>query len=204
MGWLFMSRSGMGGHATPKAYLDAQLTYEHDVDGGRKGLRVVASACVQNRVYYAAVQPSIDGVPGTIFAVVCLVRWNPRGDDEQFGYKDMDETAGPCEAGCPVSILGLLGPSDHPGALDWRRRCYRTLRRRACPLDDGMRIRFTEPMTFTDGHVGEEFIVEKRGGAIRLKDVVTGGRYRVSSLRDRRWTPVRRTVVHAVAFAPRP
>lgn len=204
MGWLFMGKRGMGEHRTPTEYLDAQFTYDHEVDGQRKALRILASACVHNRIYYAAAEPSIGGITGQVFAIVCLVRWNPRSVDEAFGYKDMDENMGPSEATCPASILALLGPSDHPYALDWRRRCYRTLRRRSRPLDDGMRIRFPEPMTFTDGHVGQEFVVEKRGGTIRLKDADTGGRYRVSGLRDRRWSPVRRTMVHAVAFAPRP
>ncbi len=49
---------------------------------------MVASACVQNRIYYAAAQPSVDGAAGPVFAIVCLVRWNPRNEDESFGYKD--------------------------------------------------------------------------------------------------------------------
>lgn len=206
MGWLFMSKAAMGGHASASGYLDVQFTYETEAeaDGRRRGLRVLASACVQNRVYYAAVEPSTDGVAEAVFAVVCLVRWNPRNCAEAFGYKDMGETAGPNEATCPAAILALLGPSAHPFALDWRRRCFATLRRRARPLLDGMRVRFPAPMTFSDGHVGQEFIVEKHGGAIRLRDAATGGRYRVSRLRDRRWRAMHRTAVHAVAFAPRP
>ncbi len=204
MGWLFMSKWGMGGHTSPSEYLDAQFTYEREVDGIRKALRVVASACVQNRIYYAAAQPSVDGAAGPVFAIVCLVRWNPRNEDESFGYKDMTEHMGPCEATCPASILALLGPADHPYALDWRRRCFVSLRRRARPLDTGMRIRFPEPMTFTDGHVGQEFVVERTGNTIRLRDAGTGGRYRVAGLRERRWMPVLRTIVHSVAFTPRP
>ena len=88
MGWLFMSKWGMGGHTSPSEYLDAQFTYEREVDGIRKALRVVASACVQNRIYYAAAQPSVDGAAGPVFAIVCLARWNPRNEDESFGYKD--------------------------------------------------------------------------------------------------------------------
>ena len=57
MGWLYMHRDSMGGHATAKAYLDAQFTYAREQpDGGSRGFNVVASACVGNRVYYAAAQ----------------------------------------------------------------------------------------------------------------------------------------------------
>ena len=34
MGWLYMTRSGMGGHDSAKAYLDAQFTYERTGDDG--------------------------------------------------------------------------------------------------------------------------------------------------------------------------
>ena len=116
MGWLSMPLSSMYPHSTPKAYLDNQFTYEHVYsptgervntaavdsslpdDHQRRGLRVLASSCLRNKVYYAAVVPLVDGVPGPAFAVVCLVRWSPRAKDGYvFAYKDMDETAGPYE-----------------------------------------------------------------------------------------------------------
>ncbi|PZQ56840.1 MAG: hypothetical protein DI570_20520, partial [Phenylobacterium zucineum] len=50
MGWLFMR--SLGGHATPKAYLDAQFTYVQPE--GRS--RVLASRLVALRTYYAAVE----------------------------------------------------------------------------------------------------------------------------------------------------
>ena len=43
MGWLYMSRGSLGGHASASAYLDAQFTYERQVEaGGTSGLRVLA------------------------------------------------------------------------------------------------------------------------------------------------------------------
>ena len=142
MGWLFMTKDGMGGHASAKAYLDAQFTYEHKAaDGTTPALRVLASSCLHNRVWYAAAEPSTDGSPGPVFALVCLVRWNPRDREGYiFGYKDMDETMGPCEAECPQRILDLLGPTDNEHATDWRRRCLDNLQRRARPVEHGMRI----------------------------------------------------------------
>src|ERR1700712_5390506 len=108
MGWLYMTRSGMGGHDSAKAYLDAQITYERTGDNGAAhGLGVIATSCLNNKVYYAAVQP-YGRADTPIFAVVCLVRWNPRDKEGLvFGYKNMTEDMGPCEAECPQRILAL-------------------------------------------------------------------------------------------------
>src|SRR3546814_12180765 len=55
MGWLFMPRGSMGGHASAQAYLDDQFTYERvQDDGSSRGLQVLASTCPGKRVYYAA------------------------------------------------------------------------------------------------------------------------------------------------------
>ena len=64
MGWLSMPRSSMGGYDTPNAYLDAQFTYARTLeDGSIKALRVLASSCLRNQVYYAAVEPSLGCIP---------------------------------------------------------------------------------------------------------------------------------------------
>ena len=203
MGWLYMNRYHMGGHATPKAYLDAQLTYSRTVEGGgTRGLKVLDSACVGNRVYYAAAQTIENERAGEVVAIVCLVRWNPRAKDElHFGYKDMDETWGPCEDSCPERILRLLTPTTNESALDWRRRCLARLRTRSRKLEDGMRIKLATTVTFTDGHVGDEFVVVKNGGAISLRCPNGFGRYRIRNLRDLPWTVVPETKVHRTVFA---
>ena len=155
MGWLFMSRYHMGGHTTPKAYLDAQFTYDKGATDAARGLRVIDSAIVGMRTYYAAAQLIERGRPGDVIAIVCLIRWNPNNrDGEHFGYKDMDETMGPCEDECPERILRLLTPTDNEHALQWRRRCLANLRLRKRPIVEGMRIRMAEELTFTDGHKG--------------------------------------------------
>lgn len=90
MGWTSMPLSSMSPHSTPKTYLDAQFTNDRrDADGKGRALRVIASSCLHNKVWYAAVTPSTDGVDGPTFAAVCLVSWNPRAKDGYvFGYKD--------------------------------------------------------------------------------------------------------------------
>ena len=57
MGWLTMTRMAMGGHETPKAYLDAQLTYERKAEGDTpfQGLRVLKSV-YSGSTYYAAAE----------------------------------------------------------------------------------------------------------------------------------------------------
>ena len=207
MGWLSMPLSSMSPYETPKAYLDAQFSYDRrDVDGKGRALRVVASSCLRNKVWYAAVTPSTDGIDEPTIAVVCLVSWNPRAKDGYvFAYKDLDETMGPHEAECPERILALLGDTDHPSALDWRRRCLDRLARRAAqPLEDGMHIRLAHAVRFTDGHEGTDFIVHKRGRKIALAKPGSGyAGYRISGLRNLAWTivpPPRETRIHKTVF----
>lgn len=202
MGWLFMSRDGMGGHATPKAYLDAQFTYKRDLGEGETGGLQVLDSSLVNRVWYAAAREIKNGVPGAAFALVCLVRWNPNSSTrEHFGYKDMDESMGPHEADCPQRILDLLTPTDRPYAIEWRARCRANLALRRRPLRDGMRIRFDAPLTFTDGYEGDEFIVVRSGAKIRFRRPGGTGLYRISGHGTAVWNEVRTTVVHKTAFA---
>jgi hypothetical protein len=117
MGWLYMR--SIGTHFGPRQYLDNQFTSERP----ELRCRVLRSALVSKRVYYAAVEFLRPGVPREVAAIVCLVRYNPRDRDGYvFGYKDMDEGMGPCEAECPEAILDLLTPTDRPYALAWRAR----------------------------------------------------------------------------------
>ena len=96
MGWLSMPLSSMFPHTGPKAYLDAQFTYDNrDADGKGKALRVIASSCLRNKVWYAAVVPSTDGTDEPAFAAVCLVSWNPRAKDGfVFAYKGASHKTG--------------------------------------------------------------------------------------------------------------
>lgn len=190
MGWLFMSRWHMGGFASPKAYLDNQFTYAPDPDRGRTtGLRLLKSVW-SGRLYHAAAEPfDTSGTAGDVFAIVCLVRWNPKArHTEHFGYKDMDEGMGPCEAKCPASILDLLGPPRNDYAAQWRERCraWNALARRRRPRP-GDTLILPEPITFTDGYSGTHFrvIAHRRGIALIAPN---GGAYRVSRLMERAWT----------------
>lgn len=91
MGWLYMHRAGMGGHETPKAYLDDQLTYEREAceDAPFRGCRVLKSIFTGSTYYAAVERYGEDRERLYVTAVICLVRWNPKAADGLiFGYKD--------------------------------------------------------------------------------------------------------------------
>lgn len=126
MGWLYMQ--SLRGHDGPRAYLDAQFTYETESVRST----VLRSALVRMRTYYAAVEHIRAGKEREVFAIVCLVRYNPRDRDGYiFGYKDMDESMGPCEAECPTAILDLLTDTDKDYTRAWRARCRQAAETRA-------------------------------------------------------------------------
>ena len=66
---------------------------------------------------------------------------------------------------------------------------------------DGDRIKLASPLTFTDGHVGEEFIVVKRGRRLSFRDPETRIGYAISRFMQREWTIVPVTKVHKTIFA---
>jgi len=113
----------------------------------------------------------------------------------------LDESCGPCEDNCPASILDLLTPTDREHALDWRRRCRANLERRARKVEDGDRIKLASALTFSDGHVGDEFIVVKRGRRLSFRNPETRLGYSISRFMERDWTIVRVTKVHKTIFA---
>jgi hypothetical protein len=187
MGWLFMS--SLGQYASPKAYLDAQFTFEND-EGKSE---VLGSALVNMRTWYAACRQTRNDTGATkVLALVCLVKYNPRDSrGEVFGYKDMCESMGPCEAECPSKILDLLGPTMDEHALDWRARCraFATKRNRPTPKD-GDTIIFAQAIQFTDGSEARRLIVSTFRRRTIFTNPLTGGRYRISRWKDRQWTIV--------------
>ncbi len=189
MGWLYMQ--SLGAYYGPRQYLDAQFTYQRD-DVTSKVLR---SALVRMRTYYAAVEyVQLATSERTIFAAVCLVRYNPRDREGYiFGCKDMDESMGPCESECPEAILDLLTPTDSQYANEWRGRCRanaatrRAIARRPSPRP-GQTIVLDQPLSFRDGRTLDRFEVvvnpcSHRTVLFRAPD--TGGLYRITNVKRR-------------------
>ena len=186
MGWLFQ-RDPID---DPVAYLTDKFTY----DGERHTLRVLAAARASNTVYMA-IRSTEKATGGSyVFAAVILIS-NTKKDG--FGYKDMDETMGPCECACPQRIIRLLTPIaelPNPGyAAAWRARVaayhenrHRQRARRAA-LTLGAIVKLPQPARFADGATASEFRVSGfRGRAPIFESVDHPGfrcRLRAATLR---------------------
>lgn len=187
MGWLYMQ--SLGGHSGPRQYLDAQFTFTRT----ELTSKVLRSALVGMRVYYAAIEHvRHEKNERTVFAAVCLVRYNPRDREGYiFGYKDMDETVGPNESDCPEAILDLLTPTEYPYAQAWRARCRENLAgRRALASKPsprpGQTIVFDRPLSFSNGCKLDRFEVvanprSHRTVLFRAADI--GGFYRITNVK---------------------
>jgi len=189
MGWLYMM--SLGGHSGPRQYLDAQFTTERaDVRS-----KVLRSALVGMRVYYAAVERiAIISGERQVWALICLVRYNPRDcEGYVFGYKDMDETMGPYECDCPEEILDLLTPTDREYALQWRARCRENAAARRAKAAKpspraGQVIVFDQPLAFADGRSFGwlEVIAHPLGARTTLfRAPGSGGLYRIPNIKNR-------------------
>ncbi len=182
MGWLYMqSLRGLEG---PRQYLDDQFTHTRETVRST----VLRSALVRMRTYYAAVEVLRPDREREVFALVCLVHYNPRDREGYvFGYKNMEEAMGPCEAECPPAILDLLTPTENAYALAWRERCRAAATRRASRprLRNGWTLVFDEPVTFTDGasYARLEVVIDpSRPRAVRLRPPGGCGLYRIGNL----------------------
>ena len=189
MGWLFMK--SLGGHSGPRQYLDAQFTYKQP----EVTSKVLRSALVHLRVYYAAVEHFRHATDEReVWAAVCLVKYNPRDSEGYiFGYKDMTESMGPCEAECPESILELLTPADNHYAQEWRARCRENAAARRALLSmpsprPGQFIVFNQPMLFSDGCRLDRFEVighPKRRSTLCFRAPDSGALYRITNIKKR-------------------
>ena len=191
MGWLFMS--SLKGHSGPTAYLDAKFTFERP----EQRARVLRSALVGMRTYYAAVEIVASGKSREVIAIVCLVQYTPRDSKgDVFGYRDMSEHMGPSDCNCPEPVLDLLTPTQDANALDWRSRCRANValrrERSAKPKPrPGQVIVFDQAIRFRDGRVLDRFEVmpDNRAGRTMLyRDPETGRLYRVPNVKTRTYT----------------
>jgi hypothetical protein len=123
-------------------------------------IRILDCATVKHTFYAAAERRDS---PGEVFALVILINWAP-GDRFNFGYKDMDETMGPCECECPARILDLLTPTASEWANTWRASCRAHADKMAAKprVKTGDLVRFATPIRFTSGVELDTFRFEKR------------------------------------------
>lgn len=156
MGWLYKHDP----IDDPVAYLTDQ--YNHD--GELRTYRVLAATRVANTVYMAVrVTEKATGKFYVLAAVILISNTRKHG----FGYKDMDETMGPCECACPDRIMRLLSPiADIPSqgyAADWRARvaahkqAAAELRTKRASLRPGSIITLEREVSFRDGTTAAAF-----------------------------------------------
>lgn len=203
MGWLFYTDRRVKSYADEKAEITRLCTGETDT---RK--TVLLKACKVGSTWYAAARvTTIDGSPvedatyvtdedGSItFAAVFLTRY----DEGCWGYKDMEESAGPVEARAPLGLLALLSELKDPDsyAHAWRQRCRDWA---AIPdYGEGDRIKLAAPVTLSDGSTcqivtathyrrrGQKrrcYRIEETGGLVRLSKVSLAGSELLSSAKS--------------------
>lgn len=158
MGWTFQHKP-----RNVREELDRQLTWSND-EGAR---RVLDSAIVGMREYYAAVEHTKPDGTRVVWAAVFMLQFVPKAHDGlTFGYKDMDETCGPYAWRCPERILALLTETDSEYANNWRAKCreYHATRAAMPKLEEGMRLRvLNESVPTIDGIPLREVVVLRDG-----------------------------------------
>lgn len=200
MGWLFFTDRRVKTYADEKAEITRLCTFETD---NRK--TALIKACKVGSTWYAAAKVTmLDGSPvddrtyvtdadGSItFAAVFLTRY----DDGCWGYKDMEESAGPVESRAPFGLLDLLSELKNPEsyAHSWRKRCRDWA---AIPdYAEGDKIKLAAPVTLSDGNTcqivtatyyrrGRQkrrcYRVEETGGLVRLSKASLAGSELLSS-----------------------
>ena len=155
MGWLFYTDRRVQTYADEKAEITRLCAFETDM----RRTTLVKASKVGSTWYAAAKVESLDPAPledrtyvtdndeSFTFGAVFLTRY----DDGCWGYKDMEESAGPCESRAPLSTLNLrpeLKDADSY-AHAWRQRCREWA---AIPdYAEGDKIKLASPVTISDG-----------------------------------------------------
>ena len=155
MGWLFYTDRRVQTYADEKAEITRLCAFETDM----RRTTLVKASKVGSTWYAAAKVESLDPAPledrtyvtdndeSFTFGAVFLTRY----DDGCWGYKDMEESAGPCESRAPLSILNLLSELKDADsyAHAWRQRCREWA---AIPdYAEGDKIKLASPVTISDG-----------------------------------------------------
>ena len=200
MGWLFYTDRRVQTYADEKAEITRLCTFETET----RRTTLLKASKVGSTWYAAAKVESLDAArledrtyatdeDGTFtFGAVFLTRT----DDGCWGYKDMEESAGPCESRAPLSILNLLSELKDPEsyAHAWRQRCRDWA---AIPdYAEGDKIKLVAPVTLSDGSTcqivtathykrGRQkrrcYRIEETGSLVRLSKASLAGSTLISS-----------------------
>lgn len=137
MGWTFTFEQRR------KTLIDERSTpHEWTNPDGSRGRDVILKACFKGSAWkgtwYAVHERTTTKTDGTTeterWIEVTIMRFDKR---EGWGYKDMEESMGPCESKCPIAYLDMVpepvcnpesercksGDCSHQWARNWRARC---------------------------------------------------------------------------------
>ena len=154
MGWTFVHKEK---DKTILEFFKGEFNGEHS--------KVVDCAVVNLKTAYLAYEITRPDKPRQVVGIVCLLDYVPK-DWFNFGYKDVEESMGPCECDCPEKILKQLTSDDlnpiSDWASKWRQKCWQNIeQKKARPsLKGGLLIRFERSISFQDGAKSDTFIVE--------------------------------------------
>lgn len=95
--------------------------------------KVLKASSVGNTVY-VAIEKKINKEK-IVFAAIYLTSINMKSYCN-FSYKYINETEGPSERKCPVSILNLLTPTDNKWANEWRNDCWENIEKKKAKKKD--------------------------------------------------------------------
>lgn len=157
MGWTYTHR----GDTPIKDFLANRINCKNE---HAKWL-VLDIAIVKMRTAYMAVEiirrdkvsGQLDMATKRVVAFVFLLDYRASESGHDTGYKDMDESMGPCESECPERILQLLTPTSHEYALAWRQRCWDTITKKKSFKLKKDEVIATQPISFLDGRKRSRF-----------------------------------------------
>ncbi len=188
MGWLFYTDARVKCYADEKAEITRLCTFATET----RQTTLVKASKVGSTWYAAARVSSLDGTPiedatyvtdkdgSFTFGAVFLTKY----DGGCWGYKDMEESAGPVQSQAPLGLLALLSALKDPDsyAHAWRQRSRDWA---AIPdYAEGDRVQLANAVSLTDGSSCEVVTVThyRRGRQKRrcYRNVETGVLVRLS------------------------
>lgn len=161
MGWVFYPDNQA---LTP----DAMLKREFNCTDTSGTVYNVIDSATRGNAWYAIVQVTMPDSIVKYWGAVCLFKRSKRLNE--FGYKDIVESAGPSAANAPLRIIDKLDklrpidPNDESlgakWARDWRARCRANAKaKKRLELSKGMIVKFTDK--------GPEFLLDSKAGPRR-------------------------------------
>ena len=100
---------------------------------------------------------------------ICLYQMTG-GRNQDWGYKDVDETMGPYQDTCPLSFFDMVPCPDYGYAVEFRERCRAAHAKKQMPLAVGQTVTLTN---------GKDYKLTQVGRSLRGYDVVHGYAYRI-------------------------